>query len=622
MQVMDSNRKRSGIWRYFSQVSNDRAKCQFCGQKYSFSGGISNLSRHIKLKHPSIELGSGPKRACPLVDDSNDLLLPEVSASTTSEVSLVTLQSSVATDSLLPEASTSTTSDIGQIPSQSSSTMVNPQVNPSGTITQMTLSRFIHRPLGVKASQRIDEGLLKLIISQYLPFSLVEQPTFRAFVRQLNSNYHLPSRKTLANNYLELLYSKTADDLRRKLKEPTACSITVDGWTSANNDSYLAVTAHFISNGELQSALLDCACFQANHTAFSISEEVLNIVKNWGLEGKVVAIISDNAANMLSAARYLGWKHIPCFAHILNLIVQNSLTEVRDLQTRVKSIVEYFKRSSSANLKLKKFQGQGNYPTLKQEVPTRWNSTFLMFQSVIKNKEPLLAALALADCKVTLHTTDFTVMEQICKLLTPFYEVTKEISSEKQVTASKIIPFCLGIRKYFEAVLAEKEGLNDEVQQILGKINSEMEKRFNKIEENSIIAEATLLDPRFKKVGFDDVVAAEKTKKNLIAKAAAHNMQDHEETQHQGTIQQEEDSTESPSSGSVWKHFDSMVKTRICLPSPTAAAIIEMDKFLAEPHLERHGDPLKWWWRNRDIYPRFFNKQSYLHKFPFSLQHL
>ncbi|KAG8238460.1 hypothetical protein J437_LFUL016917 [Ladona fulva] len=77
----------------------------------------------------------------------------------------------------------------------------------------------------------------------------------------LNRNYihtsQLPSRKTLANNYLEFLYLKTVNELRETLKESTACSVTVDGWTSFKHDGYLADTIYFITDGKLHSALFD-----------------------------------------------------------------------------------------------------------------------------------------------------------------------------------------------------------------------------------------------------------------------------------------------------------------------------------------------------------------------------
>ena len=47
------------------------------------------------------------------------------------------------------------------------------------------------------------------------------------------------------------------------------------------------------------------------------------------------------------------WYHIPCLEHTLNLIAQSGLGEIKNVHKKVKTIVEYFKRSTKANLKLK-----------------------------------------------------------------------------------------------------------------------------------------------------------------------------------------------------------------------------------------------------------------------------
>ncbi|KAG8238461.1 hypothetical protein J437_LFUL016918 [Ladona fulva] len=204
---------------------------------------------------------------------------------------------------------------------------------------------------------------------------------------------------------------------------------------------------------------------------------------------------------------------------------------------------------SSANQKQKSLQGQMNSPTLKQEMPTRWNSTYIMFQSFIESKEPLLAALVLTDSKVNLTIRDFNV------------------------TTSKLIPFSQGILKYFESV--EKEALDEEV----NKPGRKYAVRLTR--DSAILAEATILDPRFKKVGFKKDAAVEKAKNSLIGKATAVPLR---EVDNQN---QDKDFTKTLTSGCIWKHFDSLVKNKICNNSPTAGAITEMDKFLGESHLLR-----------------------------------
>jgi hypothetical protein len=111
---------------------------------------------------------------------------------------------------------------------------------------------------------------------------------------------------------------------------------------------------HFITDEcELRSFLLECFQYNEKHTAENSLAETKRILTEWSIYNKVVALVTDNAANMSATARLGGWKHLPCFAHSLNLIVQAGLKEVQDTHVKVKAIVEFFKRSPQAAAKLR-----------------------------------------------------------------------------------------------------------------------------------------------------------------------------------------------------------------------------------------------------------------------------
>lgn len=59
-------------------------------------------------------------------------------------------------------------------------------------------------------------------------------------------------------------------------------------------------------------------------------------------------------------------------------------------------------------------------------------------------------------------------------------------------------------------------------------------------------------------------------------------------------------------SESIWSDFDSEVKNLIQSTNPTAAATVEIDKYLQESLLPRSQNPLKWWKENKNVYPRLF----------------
>lgn len=57
-------------------------------------------------------------------------------------------------------------------------------------------------------------------------------------------------------------------------------------------------------------------------------------------------LVSANASNMLGAAKFTGWKHLPCFAHTLNLVVTSSIARNEELSKVIrkvkKKIVTFF----------------------------------------------------------------------------------------------------------------------------------------------------------------------------------------------------------------------------------------------------------------------------------------
>ncbi|KAI2665831.1 E3 SUMO-protein ligase ZBED1 [Labeo rohita] len=198
---------------------------------------------------------------------------------------------------------------------------------------------------GEGRKKELDDALINMIVKDLQPFSIMEDEGFKAFVNKLDPTYVLPTRKTV----------KTMEKPMAQVKNIPSVCLTADMWTSLTMESYLEVTCHYTdSNTELGSVVLGVSKFPKSHTADNIKEALSELISDWGLTGSVAAMVTDNAANMVSAIQKLGLRHLPCFAHTINLIVKRAVEEhkvMADIRSRARRVVSYFRSSTNATEK-------------------------------------------------------------------------------------------------------------------------------------------------------------------------------------------------------------------------------------------------------------------------------
>ncbi|XP_068083580.1 E3 SUMO-protein ligase ZBED1-like [Anabrus simplex] len=250
------------------------------------------------------------------------------------------------------------------------------------------------------------------------------------------------------------------------------------------------------------SAVLSTSRISVSHTAENIASVLNKILCQWDIKTKV----TDNAPNMIKVCHCdsLRLKHLPCFAHTLNLVVQDALKqkECSSVFKKCKEIVTYVKQSNHASENLRKQQREMNKPELKlkNEVPTRWNSALYMMKRLLEVHDPLIITLSNttnAKAPHSLTADDVLILREVTKLLDPFEVATRKLSGE-YITVSIVIPIAFEV--YNEVIKVE---VNIETAKGMKKTLIEGVKlRLFPYEERTTCRLATLLDPRLEKEAF------------------------------------------------------------------------------------------------------------------------
>lgn len=96
-------------------------------------------------------------------------------------------------------------------------------------------------------------------------------------------------------------------------------SVTSDGWSSITGDSYMSLTAHFItSNWEIRSACLKTQYHPESHTAANLAKFFTDSFHEYGLRtGNIVSITTDSAANMIAALLILPFLSTQVYLYLL-----------------------------------------------------------------------------------------------------------------------------------------------------------------------------------------------------------------------------------------------------------------------------------------------------------------
>ncbi|XP_024972668.1 zinc finger BED domain-containing protein RICESLEEPER 2-like [Cynara cardunculus var. scolymus] len=218
--------------------------------------------------------------------------------------------------------------------------------------------------------------LAKMIIMDELPFRFVEGRGFKQFVETACPRFKISSRWTV-NRDIFSIYFEEKTNLKKLFKSSMQqISLTTDTWTFVQRINYMCVTAHFI-DGEwkLNKKAISFVPIHS-YKGESISKAIESCLLEWGVKN-IFTITVDNASSNDIAVGFMKKK-------VVNW--GGSSTRAEFNSKKIRDCIRWVRGSPS---RLKKFRELAELLEVEEksslclDVPTRWNSTYMMLQTAI-----------------------------------------------------------------------------------------------------------------------------------------------------------------------------------------------------------------------------------------------
>ncbi|XP_063876916.1 zinc finger BED domain-containing protein 4-like [Scylla paramamosain] len=311
---------------------------------------------------------------------------------------------------------------------------------------------------------------------------MAEDDSFIGLIAYLKPHYVIPSRRFFTENVLPDLYEELRKNIAAKVAKVDHVSFTSDIWTCpSSHETFLSLSAHWITVEYVRkNAVFHASHFSKSHTGVNIADKLMNMWEAWNLDAqRRRVLVRDGATNMLLGSNLSEIESIHCSIHIIQFIINDAiLSHKKDVLVKSRRLATHFNHSAKACSEFKAIQSQtesemGKAPLiLLQDVPTRWNSAYLMLRRMEELKRPLQLYLSDHDELPNFSSSEWQIIEQVVTNLQPFSQLTIEMSAES-CPLSTVIPSVSTLARFFEKT-ADKEGIKITKQRLLSALRTRL----------------------------------------------------------------------------------------------------------------------------------------------------
>ncbi|XP_050379413.1 zinc finger BED domain-containing protein DAYSLEEPER-like [Argentina anserina] len=286
--------------------------------------------------------------------------------------------------------------------------------------------------------------------------------------------------------------------------------------------------------------------------------------------------------------------------------VQDGLKKIHPSVIKIREGIKYIKGSEVRKQRFLQCVSQvglgGSRRGLRQDMPTRWNLTYLMLDGALYYRSALMN-LAVSDSSFKWCPSDeeWDKIEKINKFLGEFYEVTVLFSGTKYPTSNLFFPKVLVVQHSIQEAIASEDSF-------LSRMGKEMDLKFKKYwsDYSLILGIAVVMDPRFKmefvEWAYEKLYGRESSQLKVFTDTLSSLFGAYKETStHQSSSYHIHESlSQIQGKPCILQEFDARYKS-----GQNSSLKTELNKYLDEVRLDNlvDLDVLAWWKMERHRYP-------------------
>ncbi|XP_068651071.1 zinc finger BED domain-containing protein RICESLEEPER 2-like [Aristolochia californica] len=303
--------------------------------------------------------------------------------------------------------------------------------------------------------ERANLALARMIILHAYPMDMVEHIGFINFVKSLQPKYEMITRNAVMGYCLGII--REEKQILRNLLDKTIgqISLTLNFWNPEQGPGYLSIVAQFIDNDwKLQTKVLCFKIFDmvpSFHVESAFMDSILMCLIEWNIEDRISTISMEscytNDTFSAQLKQYFTEKNIPllngqlflvkCYSHVLDLMVDEELYNIRDAINNVHRAVKYVNASGDEQQNFELVQHESSKNCLNLDAETHWTSTYLMLQAVLDMKQTICdVGIFDSNCNNALSEDDWKKVETLYLFLKAFNDASNIFRETKYPTSN------------------------------------------------------------------------------------------------------------------------------------------------------------------------------------------